>query len=285
MAITKVGENQNFGYTGGVQSFTVPFDGFYKLEVWGAQGGKAGSFSTTYTPKGGYSVGYISLKKGQVLYVVCGQQGYGQSGGTASARYNGGGSASGYESLGIGGGATHIAKSNNRGELKNYSNYKSEILIVAGGGGGGYARYASGYGGGSTGSAGATAGGTGGSGGTQSSGGSGNGTGGFGYGANTSNSTYETGGGGGGWYGGGGGGPYGGGGGGSGYIGGVPATTYNGTTYSPSTSNNSNTGNGRAVITLVGFSKLFNFDGTDITSLKLDGTQISSLTYNTTKIY
>ena len=35
-----------------------------------------------------------------------------------------------------GGGATHIAKSNDRGVLANYKNNKSEIIIVAGGGGG-----------------------------------------------------------------------------------------------------------------------------------------------------
>lgn len=34
-----------------------------------------------------------------------------------------------------GGGATHIATAN-RGELKNYENYKDEVLIVAGAGGG-----------------------------------------------------------------------------------------------------------------------------------------------------
>lgn len=39
---------------------------------------------------------------------------------------------------GPGGGATHIAITNNRGVLANYNSYRSEILIVAGGGGGGY---------------------------------------------------------------------------------------------------------------------------------------------------
>lgn len=48
------------------------------------------------------------------------------------------GGASGDEIGGPGGGATHIAITNNRGTLANYNSYRSEILIVAGGGGGGY---------------------------------------------------------------------------------------------------------------------------------------------------
>ena len=35
-----VGSYQEFGYTGGMQSVTIPADGIYKLEVWGAQGGE-----------------------------------------------------------------------------------------------------------------------------------------------------------------------------------------------------------------------------------------------------
>lgn len=40
-----------YNYTGNVQSWTAPYDGKYKLEVWGAKGGNAG-----YLPggKGGY---------------------------------------------------------------------------------------------------------------------------------------------------------------------------------------------------------------------------------------
>ena len=30
---------KNFDYTGGIQTFTAPDTGTYKLEVWGAQGG------------------------------------------------------------------------------------------------------------------------------------------------------------------------------------------------------------------------------------------------------
>ena len=51
----------DFGYTGGMQSWTVPSGcaGTYKLEVWGAQGGNSGGY-------GGYSVGNTTLTDGQV---------------------------------------------------------------------------------------------------------------------------------------------------------------------------------------------------------------------------
>ena len=42
-AITaKAADNEwTYSYTGNVQTFTVPYDGNYKLEVWGEQGGQA----------------------------------------------------------------------------------------------------------------------------------------------------------------------------------------------------------------------------------------------------
>ena len=38
MAIANEGDSQSYAYTGGMQSFTAPFRGVYKLEVWGATG-------------------------------------------------------------------------------------------------------------------------------------------------------------------------------------------------------------------------------------------------------
>ena len=127
IASTAFFTSKDFSYTGGVQSFTVPATGTYKLEVWGAQGGYGAAAYHSRGGYGGYSYGNISLTKGQQLFVVVGGQG--NSGG-----YNGGGASYKFTN---GGGATHIAKTTNRGELKNYASYKSEILIVAGGGGGG----------------------------------------------------------------------------------------------------------------------------------------------------
>ena len=124
--------------TGSVQTFTAPSATTYKLEVWGAQGGDGGN--------GGYSIGSKSLNSSNNLYICVGSTGGNPSGNNGgSAGYNGGGKGGNafqggysYTILGGrgGGGATHIAISNNRGVLKNYVNNKNEILIVAGGGGG-----------------------------------------------------------------------------------------------------------------------------------------------------
>lgn len=137
-----------YDYTGGEQEYIAPTDGYYKLEVWGAQGG---SYNTTYKGGyGGYSIGIIKKIKNDILYINVGGSG---SGGLTLTEggYNGGGDSTG----GVcnnnryaysGGGATHIASVS--GELENLELYKGElysngltndspeILIVAGGGGG-----------------------------------------------------------------------------------------------------------------------------------------------------
>ena len=135
--------NVNQQYTtAGEQTYTVPDTGTYKLEVWGAQGG-----STTYSSKtyrggyGGYSVGSISLTKGQKLYINVGGAGKGgASSSTFTGGYNGGGAithTNGSDHYhASGGGATHIATVS--GLLSTLSSKTSNILIVAGGGGGGY---------------------------------------------------------------------------------------------------------------------------------------------------
>ena len=114
----------NFDYTGGVQSFTAPYSGTYKLEVWGAQGINAFGEQTAIVGKGGYSYGNIKLKAGQEQYVCVGGSGY-------NGGYNGGVNLAGNNP---GGGATHISTTQ-RGELKNYELYQREVVIVAGGGG------------------------------------------------------------------------------------------------------------------------------------------------------
>ena len=274
MAITKPGESQSFGYTGGVQSFTAPYDGLYKLEVWGAKGGVYNMKCDTN--RGGYSYGYIVLKKGTILYVAVGGAGVNNND-FAAGGFNGGGGGG----RASGGGATHIALVNGTIKSIGYTEFVSNKkgLIVAGGGGGSNDAKSSvahlptmgAGGGGLTGETGygymRVDGGQylrpGGSGGTQTAGGNppkdydaNRGT--FGEGGKSES-----------WYSGpgGGGGLFGGGpgkrgddgnrqtsavaGGGSGYIGGVPAITYKGVTYSPSTSNGVNNGNGSAKITLM----------------------------------
>lgn len=127
-----------FDYTGGEQTFTVPKTGYYKLEVWGAQGGTVTSYRGGY---GGYSSGAVALKKGDKLYVNVG--GAGQGGAVSTnytGGYNGGGATNGtgadhYHASG--GGATHIAKVS--GQLASIGVSKlDQVLIVAGGGGGAY---------------------------------------------------------------------------------------------------------------------------------------------------
>jgi len=189
----------DFSYTGSFQSFIVPATGTYKLEVWGAQGGTAGSSAGGL---GGYSSGYISLTAGKTIYIYVGQMGQAPSAGIA---FNGGGE--GICCGGGGGGGT---------DFRIDGTGWSDRVIVAGGGGGGSSDTPIGPGG----SGGGTSGGSGTSGsctaagGTQSSG--------YALGVGQSNAG-DAAGGGGGYYGG-----YAGcdssggsGGGGSGYIGGV----------------------------------------------------------------
>lgn len=152
----------DFDYTNGEQTFNVPYNGKYKLEVWGAQGGTILNTlvnTSYYGGYGGYSVGEVTLSANTPLYINVGGEGksclvYGST--TAGTKtcgddggYNGGGNTRQYVAntfYGSGGGATHIAKVS--GVLSNLENYKgtysstngtydsSSILIVAGGGGG-----------------------------------------------------------------------------------------------------------------------------------------------------
>ena len=142
----------DFRYTGSVEQFIAPVSGTYRLEAWGAQGGDAlenisGNRKMNFVEggKGGYSVGNVFLKKGQIVYVVVGGKGKelnnSPNGAIAKGGYNGGGAALSDDTRnnqGSGGGATHFAINNNLGELKNYNNNQDDVLLVAGGGGGSY---------------------------------------------------------------------------------------------------------------------------------------------------
>lgn len=275
--------------TNSIQTFVAPYDGLYQLEVWGAQGGNNGG-------KGGYSIGYIFLDKDTELYVGVGGKGkIAPNGGSASGGYNGGGAITkAYETAcASGGGATHIAKTTNRGVLSAYANYKDEILIVAGGGGGnggagggveGGGTYLANYG--------STTGGTQTSPGTSSGGSSFNGS--FGQGG-SANPTYNNGAGGGGWYGGGGAGnAWHGGAGGSGYVSAVPAFVHKETLYEPETKSGIREGDGYAVITPLYKNMLFCFIDTDGNITEVDNlifdnngaiTTIGSLIFDGTKIF
>ena len=142
----------SFDYTGNEQIFTATYEGDYKLEAWGAQGGDAYFNTTCKGGYGGYSTGTIHLNAGDKLYINVGGTGKDTCGYNASCPggYNGGGS--GYTTthsanrVGSGGGATHIAKVSgtlnnleaNKGSLSQDETYyiSNDIIIVAGGGGG-----------------------------------------------------------------------------------------------------------------------------------------------------
>ena len=131
---------KEFKYTGKVQNFTAPKSGVYLLEAWGAQGGNVTSeywhesFSGGY---GAYTTGSLFLEKGRTIYVAVGQ------GGDVSDGYypfNGGGAAKqrviDYSFMASGGGSTHFSYHNN--QLKDLSEDRTSVILVAAGGGGAY---------------------------------------------------------------------------------------------------------------------------------------------------
>ena len=63
--------SKNFTYTGNVQSFTIPETEKWKLEVWGASGGRARTLGFHATGGlGGYSSGELTLESGQAIYEI-----------------------------------------------------------------------------------------------------------------------------------------------------------------------------------------------------------------------
>ena len=159
--VSLLNQEYDFDYTGGMQTFDVMCPGVYKLEVWGAQGGNTEFLENSNTGGyGGYSVGDVSLDRGEKLYIAVGGQGQSASVDVPSTctsnscrkvvysstyGYNGGGYAAGTLSYNSpneknnhvqagGGGATHIATLNN--QLRYLVGAEDSILIVAGGGGG-----------------------------------------------------------------------------------------------------------------------------------------------------
>ena len=126
-----------YDYTGKEQTLTIPVNGTYKLETWGAQGGGYNE-DTAFGGYGGYSFGNINLKTAEKIYLNIGGQGsYSQLSG-----YNGGGQGYAGNCNGVnrygysGGGATHIATKT--GLLSSLENYKDFIIIVSGAGAGAY---------------------------------------------------------------------------------------------------------------------------------------------------
>jgi len=114
-----------FEYTGEEQRFIAPYTGYYKMELWGAQGGTASGVGG----KGAYTSGNVYLEKDQKLYVYVGQTGTG----LLTVTYNGGGAAGTAYTTRSGGGSTDIRLSS--GDWDNFDSLKSRIMVAAGGGG------------------------------------------------------------------------------------------------------------------------------------------------------
>ena len=129
-----VARQWEFDYTGNYQTFTVPTDGYYNIELWGAGGTVNTGTSPNTAGRGAYTKGIIYLTKGENIYVYVGgseinkvENNYWVSEGG----YNGGGPG---ESSG--GGATDVRLTS--GNWNDFNSLKSRIMVAAGGGGGTY---------------------------------------------------------------------------------------------------------------------------------------------------
>lgn len=287
----------DFDFKAEAQSITLKA-GRYKLECWGACGGRANGTGVTNT-KGGYTSGEITLSESTVLYIYVGQSGFERVSSSSDfnwAGFNGGGKGN-FKTDGsnkwnyAGGGATDIRLVN--GSWDNEQSLLSRI-IVAGGGGGYHSTYFYkwGVGGGFIGDDGiggiesflSSGGGSQYQGGTSYAGGIYNGS--FGKGGGD----YEYGvGGGGGWFGGAGNQSLGIGGGGSGYVltkdsykpkGYIPTSKYYFDKAESIVGGNSETPDGRAKITLLQASPFLNIISYNSTSatFKADHTDPTLLT-------
>ena len=119
--------------TQSVEEFKTPVAGEYKLECWGARGGKRLGDKDAYPGNGGYSTGTKKLDINDSIFICVGQT----RDDDVVLYNNRPDGISSFPGGPAGGGATSVTTIN-RGELKNFSDpkYQSKVLIVAGGGGG-----------------------------------------------------------------------------------------------------------------------------------------------------
>lgn len=145
---------KDYAYTGDVQVFKAPANGYYRLEAWGASGGSDGVLGSpdvdTLAGRGAYTSGVIYLEAGTTFYVYVGGQGtYDNVEATKNLAdpfvwnnggYNGGGSSYG-RGASSGGGATDFALvfsevtlNNNHIYVRSEESYRSRIMVASGGG-------------------------------------------------------------------------------------------------------------------------------------------------------
>ena len=139
---------KTFSYTGSVQEYTVPRNGYYYIEMAGASGG----LNDTRLGLGAKTSGYVELKAGEKLYFYVGKQGTAPNTNcrTSGYEFNGGGIAVQSQVSGrcgaTGGGATDVRLVG--GSWDNTSSLISRIMVAgAGGGTGGNAQMTAGDGG------------------------------------------------------------------------------------------------------------------------------------------
>ena len=122
---------EDIEYTGGEHEYTVDKDGYYKIELWGAQGGKV--YSDTDVRPGAYTSGEIYLTKGEKLYLYIGQQGHTSNVCSSTAGFNNGAiSENANGACGpTGGGATDVRLVN--GAWNDVISLRSRIMVAAGG--------------------------------------------------------------------------------------------------------------------------------------------------------
>jgi hypothetical protein len=101
-----------FNTSNGIQLWTVPKNGTYTIEAWGAEGGDNTS-NADIPGKGARMKGDFSLSEGEIIRILVGQQGLPVSGSCAGAS---------------GGGGTFV--------VRTPFNTNESILLIAGGGGG-----------------------------------------------------------------------------------------------------------------------------------------------------
>ena len=101
-----------FNTTNGIQLWTVPITGTYRIEAFGAQGGQNNNY-TTITGYGAVIRGDFILTKGEIIRILVGQKGIDLSRSCAAAS---------------GGGGTFV--------VRTPYNTNGSILVIAGGGGG-----------------------------------------------------------------------------------------------------------------------------------------------------
>lgn len=124
-----------FDYKGSYETWTVPENGVYQIESWGASGNGASGYGL-----GAYTNGNIYLTKNTVLYIYVGGQG--TKGSAGAGGFNGGGAAgtgSSGTNAGGGGGSSYVSGCNSNSNysscaaaVSNYSFISSSIEMIAG---------------------------------------------------------------------------------------------------------------------------------------------------------